>query len=573
MKLQRFAVLAISLAMFAFSAPAAGPAARNKVGARILRPAPPADDPWGHGGDKKIEHVLLISIDGMHALDFANCSKGISGVNGGDPYCPHLAQLGQTGVNYLQALTARPSDSFPGLVAQITGGTTRSAGIFYDVSYDRFLSPPAQTTPYGIVGGASLCPSFVGTQVGFDEEIDYNYLLLNGGGGINPNYLPRDPRRGCAPVYPHNFIRVNTIFEVVKAAGGYTAWTDKHPSYDFVNGPSGKGVDDFYGPEINSIPVPLPQVAGCSPSLPDPGAATSSNAWTDSFQNIQCYDTLKVQAILNQIKGRTHHGTYSAPVPALFGMNFQAVSVGQKLVEKSLGLTGGYLDPLGTPSASLLGEIEYVDASIGQMVQELKSEGLYDSTLIIISAKHGQSPIDPNAVLRIPADNPSLEPPSSVLGGLGTGLVGGGLVGQADEDDVSLLWLTDPTQVASSVSMLAANENNIGGGEIFSTPSLELFFNDPLKDPRVPDIVVAPNVGVTYTGGKKKVAEHGGFAYDDRNVMLLVEYPRLKPGAVTNQVETRQIAPTIIQALGLSPDRLEAVRIEHTQVLPQLPLP
>ncbi|MDD2661310.1 MAG: hypothetical protein PHY54_16795, partial [Methylococcales bacterium] len=40
---------------------------------------------------QKIDHVLLISIDGMHALDYVNCSKGVSGVNGGAPYCPNLA--------------------------------------------------------------------------------------------------------------------------------------------------------------------------------------------------------------------------------------------------------------------------------------------------------------------------------------------------------------------------------------------------------------------------------------------------------------------------------------------------
>ena len=95
----------------------------------------------------QMHHVLLISIDGMHALDFANCAKGISGVNGGAPYCPNLAQLGQIGVTYVEASTTKPSDSFPGLIAQITGGTPRSAGVFYDVSYDRALSPPAQTWP------------------------------------------------------------------------------------------------------------------------------------------------------------------------------------------------------------------------------------------------------------------------------------------------------------------------------------------------------------------------------------------------------------------------------------------
>jgi len=525
----------------------------------------------------KIQHVLLISIDGMHSLDFANCAKGVP-IYGNQPYCPHLAALSATGVHYLQALTSKPSDSFPGLVAQITGATPRSAGIFYDVSYDRALSPPAKTTPYGIVGGPKLCPSVIGTQVGFDEEIDFNYLALDSGkpngssgiSGINPDYLPRDPKNGCAPVYPHKYLRVNTIFNVVKNAGGYTAWSDKHPSYDFTNGPSGDGVDDLWSPEINSIPVPIPSVQGCSP-LPDPGAAQSSNAWTDSFQNIRCYDQFKVQAVLNWINGKTHDGKAPAPVPNVFGMNFQAVSVGEKLVEKSLGLTGGYVDAMGTPSDSLLAEIQYVDGAIGQFVSELNKQGLLDSTLIIVSAKHGQSPIDPSRVLRIPGDVASDEPPSQILSPAG---VGPGLpVAQADEDDISMLWLTDQSQTESAVATLAlaANENLFGQGEIFAGPSLALQFNDPLTDSRTPDIIVAPNVGVVYTGGTKKVAEHGGFAYDDRNVLLIVSNPRYKPATFNDQVETRQIAPTIVKALGLDPNLLNAVTSEHTETLPGLP--
>ena len=527
--------------------------------------------------NSKIQHVLLINIDGMHSLDFANCAKGVPDY-GNQPYCPHLAALSSTGVHYLQALTSKPSDSFPGLVAQITGGTPRSAGIFYDVSYDRALSPPAKTTPYGIVGGPKLCPSVIGTQVGFDEEIDYNYLKLDSGkpdgssgiNGINPDYLPRDPKNNCAPVYPHNYIRDNTIFNVVKNASGYTAWSDKHPSYDFTNGPSGNGVDDLWSPEINSIPVPLPTVQGCDP-LPDPGAAKSSNAWTDSFQNIRCYDQFKVQAVLNWIDGKRHDGSATAPVPNVFGMNFQAVSVGEKLVEKSLSLTGGYVDALGTPSDSLFAEIQYVDGAIGQFVSELTKQGLLDSTLIIVSAKHGQSPIDPNRVLRIPGDVPTDEPPSQILSpsGVGPGLP----VAQADEDDISMLWLTDQSQTESSVATLAlaANENLFGQGEIFAGPSLTLQFNDPLTDSRTPDIIVAPNVGVIYTGGTKKVAEHGGFAYDDRNVLLIVSNPSYKPLTFNDQVETRQIAPTIVKALGLDPNLLSAVKSEHTETLPGLP--
>jgi hypothetical protein len=524
-----------------------------------------------------IQRVLLISIDGMHSLDFANCAKGVP-IYGNQPYCPHLASLSATGVHYLQALTSKPSDSFPGLTAQITGGTPRSAGIFYDVSYDRALSPPRKTTPYGIVGGEKLCPSVRGTQVGFDEEIDYNYLDLHSGkpngssgiNGINPDYLPRDPNNGCAPVYPHSYIRDNTIFNVAHNAGLYTAWSDKHPSYDFTNGPSGDGVIDLWSPEINSIPVAIPSVQGCSP-LPDPGAAQSTNAWTDSFQNIRCYDQYKVQAVLNWINGFWHDGVTPAQVPNLFGMNFQAVSVGQKLVEKSLGLTGGYVDVEGTPSDSLFAEIQYVDGAIGQMVTALRNNGLLDSTLIIVSAKHGQSPIDINRVLRIPGDVATDEPPSQILSPLG---VGPGLpVAQADEDDISMLWLTDQSQTQSFAATLAlsANENLFGQGEIFAGPSLALQFNDPLTDSRTPDIIVAPNVGVIYTGGTAKVSEHGGFAYDDRNVLLIVSNPKYKSSTFNDQVETRQIAPTIVKALGLDPTLLSAVRSEHTETLPGLP--
>jgi Type I phosphodiesterase / nucleotide pyrophosphatase len=519
-----------------------------------------------------VQHVLLISIDGMHSLDFANCSKGISTINSGAPYCPALASLAKHGVNYLQAYTPRPSDSFPGLTALVTGANPRTSGMYYDVSYDRKLSPPYATTPYGIVGGPTLCPSVIGTQVGLDEEVDVDLTRINGGGGINTNYLPRDSTRGCSPVMPHNWIRTNTIFEVVRQNGGYTAWTDKHPSYEWTNGPSGTGVADFFGPEINSVAVPLVTVGYNVPSchtLPD---TTATDDWTVSFQNIQCYDKLHVQAIVNQINGKNHDGSRTAPVPTLFGANFQAVSVGQKLVEKSISTTGGYVDALGTPSPSLLSEIQFVDTSIGQFINQLKNQNLLDSTLIIITAKHGQSPIDPAALLRITGDNSSLASPSAVLSPAG---VGPGLpVAQADEDDVSLLWLTDQTQTTADVATLAASRalwNGGFGGEVFAGNSLKLSFSDPTLDSRTPDIIVAPNVGVVYTGGTKKVSEHGGFSNDDRNVLLIVSNPSYSPSTYTGVVETRQVAPTILQALGYDPNQLEAVQREGTPVLPGLP--
>src|SRR5215469_6731444 len=85
-----------------------------------------------------ISHVLLISVDGMHAVDFANCSTGLSGVNGGNPYCPNLAAL--TGVNYVASSASKPSDSFPGLMSIVSGGSPKSMGVYYDVAYDRSLN-------------------------------------------------------------------------------------------------------------------------------------------------------------------------------------------------------------------------------------------------------------------------------------------------------------------------------------------------------------------------------------------------------------------------------------------------
>jgi arylsulfatase A-like enzyme len=313
---------------------------------------------------------------------------------------------------------------------------------------------------------------------------------------------------------------------------------------------------------------------------------TSSNAWTDSFQNMMCYDQIKVNAVLNWINGKTHNGSASAPRPALMGMNFQVVSVGQKLIEKSLTptVTGGYADSIGTPTASLLSEIQFADASIGAMVSALKKNGIYDKTLVIITAKHGQSPIDSARYLGISnsAGDPITTSPATILDGLGclplsespsnpTGI-------GPTEDDVSLVWLnsgcTTAGAVASLRSMSPTTSNIAGIGELFSGPNLRTYFNapglPPNGDPRTPDILTTPDIGVTYSGSGKKLAEHGGFSRDDTNVMILVSNPSFEAKTVFIPVETLQVAPTVLKALGLDPNALDAVRLEGTQVLPGL---
>jgi len=552
-----------------------------------LAPLSFAQSDWSHS---PIKHVLLISIDGMHAVDYLNCSNGISTINNGQPYCPSLADLGTTGVNYLYGSTTRPSDSFPGLMGIMTGGTPRTMGVYYDVAYDRSLAPPAKTTGNGVAAGTCTPGVYPGTTTEYEEGIDLNQLLLNGGapgaslidGGIasiDPTRLPRDPSKNCQPVYPWNFQRDSTIFNVIHRAGGYTAWSDKHPAYSSVSGPGdGKNIDDFYGPEINSAVVPLPGITtplgmSCA-TVPDPSQLGS---WTDSFLNIQCYDTLKVNAVINWIDGKSHLGDKTTKVPQIFGMNFQVVSVGQKLIEKGVADKGGYLDAMGTPGAPLLSEIQFVDKAIGNMILELKKTGRYESTLVVITAKHGQSPIDPSryvAQLNVgtsPAtllSNANLLPYSeSTNNPTGIG---------PTEDDVSLIWLANSSSTANAVSILEANAGptGIALGQIFVGPSLNQLFGTPglppTGDPRTPDIAVAPNVGVTYSGSSKKLAEHGGFSHDDTNVMLLVSNPSFQPKTITTPVETIQVAPTILNALGLDVNQLDAVRSEGTASLPGL---
>lgn len=535
-----------------------------------------------------IQRVLLISIDGMHSLDFVNCANGIAGVNGGQPYCPNLANLGTTGVIYLNASASKPSDSFPGLMAIVSGGSPRTVGAYYDVAYDRVLAPPAKTTGNGVAAGPCGVGEAPGTRTEYEEGIDIDQSQLNGGapsgdGGINsidPQRLIRDPKQNCAPVWPWNFVRTNTIFGVIHTAGGYTAWADKHPAYSSVSGPgNGTNVDDYYSPEVNSTVVPLPGVRtvtgfACDP-IRDPSQTSS---WTDSFDNIQCYDTLKSNAIVNQIDGYTHNRSARAPVPTLFGMNFQSVSVGQKLIEKNIG-KGGYLDGQGTPSAKVLYEIQFVDAAIGQMVAELKNQGLYDSTLIIITAKHGQSPVDPNRFFPIPGPNHDHgQTPADLIASFlpwSESPLNQNGIGPT-EDDVSLLWLFPGVKVQDAVAILEANATQWGGGELFYGRSLVTMFNapgvPPNGDPRTPDIIVAPAHGVIYTGSKKKQEEHGGFGHDDTNVILLVSNSKFQQNIVNADVQTMQVAPTILRAVGLNPSKLQSVVLEGTPILPGSPI-
>jgi hypothetical protein len=384
------------------------------------------------GHNAGVKHVLLISVDGLHQQDLAWYVKSYPN--------SVLAGLYEHGLEYSSAMTPFPSDSSPGMVAQVTGGDPRVTGIYYDDTFNHDVFPASTTNCTGPVPGG---------EAAYEEAIDTDPNALDAGQGLaglpgsilsmtgdptsllNPKAMPVDPTT-CKPIYPNQYLKVNTIFNVAKDAGMRTAWSDKHIAYQMFDGPSGNGVDDLFAPEINSLAVGSPNYV-------------SGNDWTEDNAATMQYDGYKVKAILNEIDGYDHSGTHKVGTPAIFGMNFQTISTAQKL-PTSDGLTGGYLAGGQIPGPLLTRALNWLDGELGQMVAEINKDGLASSTAIIVSAKHGQSPTDPADLARVP-DGPILSAINAAWAT--THPDNTKLVEFSTDDDGMLLWLSDRSQAAT----------------------------------------------------------------------------------------------------------------------------
>jgi len=511
-----------------------------------------------------VTSVLLLSVDGLHQRDLAWYVRSHPD--------SALAALVRGGTEYTAASTPVPSDSFPGTVGQLTGGDPSVTGIYYDDSFNHDLLPAGTTSCAGAKPGA---------EIDFTEDLDRDKTAIDAGQGlaglpegvlamtatpgtlINPAALPVDPAT-CKPVYPHAYLRVNTVFDVASQAGLRTGWSDKHPAYDILNGTSGDGVRDLFTPEINSR----------VPGGPADGDWTTDNAST------QRYDSYKVRAVLNEIDGYDHARTTKVGIPAIFGMNFQAVSTAQKL-PSSDGLPGGYLADGSTPGPLLARALDYVDAQLGALVAELGKNDLDRSTAVILSAKHGQSPIEPAALTRID-DKPLVHGLDAQWAATHPGAAP--LVAQATDDDAIMMWLSDRSAEAAGfakaylLGQQGAGTDSNGNPKPFTASGLQTlyagaeaarYFQAAPNDPAVPDLYGVVQHGVVYTGGRSKIAEHGGADAEDQQVALVVDSPTSAHGQTVDQpVRTTQIAPTILRLLDLDPGALQAVRIEHTAELP-----
>lgn len=534
------------------------------------------------------QHVLLLSVDGMHQRDLAYYVAQ-------HPRSA-LAQLVDHGTEFTHARTTFPSDSIPGMVAELTGAQPGTSGVYYDDTYNRALLPP----------GTRDCRTAArGTEVSWTEAIDrsQNPITLDAGQGLtnralaklatnttaqtlaaapaltaailkmtptpqsllDPDALPVDPA-SCTPLYPHDYLRVNTVFDVVRGHHLRTAWSDKHAAYEILNGPSGTGIQDLFTPEVNSV------------------ADAAGDDWTKDNALTKEYDHFKVAAVLNEINGMDHSGARHLGTPAIFGMNFQSLSTAQKL-PSSDGLRGGYNHD-GTPGPLVRRALEYVDRQLATMQGAINRARLADSTVIILSAKHGQSPIDPRRLRRVD-DGPIID---AVNAGWAAEHPGAApLVAFAVDDDGMLWWLSDhrPAALAYARHYLlthtapanlitdpegtySASVGSSGLTQVATGHAADRLLSARPDDAHAPDLVGIARGGVVDTGGVSKIAEHGGNAPADRDVPLVVSGPGVRAGVRASSVQTTQIAPTILNLLGLDPRSLRGVRLDHTAALPHI---
>jgi predicted AlkP superfamily pyrophosphatase or phosphodiesterase len=487
----------------------------------------------------QVRHVLLISVDGMTELDYQLWVKN-------NPTSA-IGQLAAQGLHYTNAYGTKPGDSIPASVGLFTGATPAVAGMYYDDAYNRSWFVPADTT----------CTTPAGTVTSLKQDIDFNPNVVdggasaNGGAQINPALLPRQLLNGnCVPVYPHNQMRVNDVFEVVKGTfHGVTAYAEKRPSYEFLQGPSGTGVSDLFLLEINA------------------------NAALNSLATCETFDSLRAAGVLNWIKGKDHTGTTTIGVPQIFGMGFQAVNA----AKKDYG-DAGYSDSVGTPSTNLQAALTYVDQNIGSFVSALAAAGLTESTAVVVMAKHGESPQDPahrnvqSTVTGIPA----------VLTAQGLTAITTGTLKATNykitNKTAALIWLGNQAATETIAQALIASSNSPGNplniAEVLWGPSLQQLFPDATLDSAPPDIVVIPNLGTNYevpTANPPVAAEHGGFNENELHVPITIVHNTIKPGTVKSPVTTTQLAPTMLNLLNIDPHTLQAVTLEGTAVLPQIP--
>ena len=210
--------------------------------------------------------------------------------------------------------------------------------------------------------------------------------------GLNPATYPVDPKT-CQPIMPWDYLKVNSIFQVIQNAGMRTAWSDKHAIYTSFNGhwfgwqqhrrllrPG----DRLAGGRAKRRAVPDRYATGRT-TTPPPSSTTATRCRRSS----------------TRLNGYDHSGQNKVGVPAILGMNFQTVSVAEK-VDSPSTLTknpdgtytegpvelAGYYPGTTTPRPLLASALDYVNA-------QLAADGRHDpagrSRVLHGDHHHGQA--------------------------------------------------------------------------------------------------------------------------------------------------------------------------------------
>jgi arylsulfatase A-like enzyme len=246
---------------------------------------------------------------------------------------------------------------------------------------------------------------------------------------------------------------------------------------------------------------------------------------------------------------------------------------------------GGYALAGTVPGPVVLGALDYIDASLGQVVAAINPR----NTVLIVSAKHGQSPLD-RSLLRLVDDGEITD----ALNAAWTAKTGSAtnLVAFSINDDGMIIWLNDRSKRATEFAkdflwgyqpvLVGGSDANgsyvdrsgsvqhSGLRQIYAGHEAAELIGVPVKDARVPDLIGIATVGTVYSNPSKikKIAEHGGNAAQDRHVPIVVWGAGVGHELSNDAVETTQIAPTILKVLGIPAAELQAVRKEGTSALP-----
>jgi len=446
------------------------------------------------------QRIIVLSVDGLHALDLARWVA--------DQPASTLASLSRRGVTYTNAHLPW-DDPAVGMLALSTGGTPLSTGIMASTFYDRALSPAGSHCEIrGAAVDLLVLPTNVLTQPAKASSL-----------------LPRNPANACKPVTPHEMVNVGNIFELVHAHGGRTAWIGDLPALvDLYRGPSGLGLTE----------------------------AVSFAARSDNPSAAAAADDRRLDVLLNWIQGKDSTGREHPGVPQLFGMNFTAFAAAQRAPN------AGYTDMLATPSPALRARLRHIDESIGRIVERLRTEHIFDSTWIVVTATYTQSPMARRALRHVPVKelHEVLDkyPESTAV--------------YSSSEGVVMIWLRDPKAADRVARDYAAKARTLGIDEIYTSGRLKLFLEPERSSPRSPDVLLLPQAGVIWSKDDNAIAARSGLRDDDTHVALLVSGAQLTGRTDPTPVPTSQTPAMILRALGMEKLDLPALHREHSPALP-----